>query len=69
MERIPWNESKNMVALSAAASVRVHYGQTAEKVRVFNSSVFIPAYMVVKQHLLCSAATYEKVTTSLLMEY
>lgn len=33
MERMPWNEKKNTVALSATASIRVHYGAAAEKVR------------------------------------
>jgi hypothetical protein len=33
MERIPWNEKTQTVALSAATSIRFHYGPTAEKVR------------------------------------
>jgi hypothetical protein len=33
MDLLPWNPKKQAIALSAAASVRFHYGPTAEKVR------------------------------------
>src|SRR5882762_5455498 len=32
MTKIPWNTKKNTVALSATASVKFHYGVTAEQV-------------------------------------